>query len=147
MVKRLKTRSKRTKRGSKTQARKRKQTRKKIRKRTRARRGGMVHFTPGVSTKSYTDRKQQMAIAEKRERDTENIRRGIADRQKREQEARVKEQERIAKKPLNRMTSFFRSKFSGGGNQECRKMCRNYESLNDWCAGGGYCSRGRYIPY
>ena len=106
MVKRLKTRSKRTKRGAKTRARKTRN-----RKRTRTRKGGMVHFTPGVSTKSYTDRKQQMAIAAKRERDTENIRRGIADRQKREQEARVKEQERIAKKPLNRMTSFFRSKF------------------------------------
>jgi len=142
MVKRLKTRSKRTKRGAKTRARKTRN-----RKRTRTRKGGMVHFTPGVSTKSYTDRKQRMAIAAKRERDTENIRRGIADRQKREQEARVKEQERIAKKPLNRMTSFFRSKFSGGGDQECHKRCRNYKSLNNWCAGGGYCSRGRYIPY
>lgn len=120
MVRRLKTRSKKTKRRAKTRARKtrnHKQTRKKIRKRTRTRRGGMVHFTPGVSTQGYTDRKQQMAVAEKRRLDTENIRRGMVERQKREQEARIKEKERIARKPLNRMTSFFRNKFSKGGKQ------------------------------
>ena len=122
MVKRLKTLSKRTKRGTKTRTRKtrtrktrtRKQTRnRKSHNRNKTRRGGKA-FVNVVNSQYTTEKKKLRESREEAEMIQERQRQ---QRQQQRQQEQIKEEERIAKKPLNRMSSFFRSKFSRGGNK------------------------------
>jgi hypothetical protein len=122
MVKLLKTRSKRTKRGTKTRTRKtrtrktrtRKQTRnRKTRNRNKTRRGGKA-FVNVVNSQYTAEKKKLREAQEKAEMIQEHQRQ---QRQRQRQQEQIKEEERIAKKPLNRMSSFFRSKFSKEDNK------------------------------